>query len=158
LGALYPYKRQTHRKFFKNEDRFVIIILWMIYTIKYSIVILLSDYATTLRPRLEGGPLKGAYDFSSIEFRWGPADDEGSEHSIDYVRYPMELQVVHTKRQNCMLPDITSNDRDRLAILTYFFEVRISILLILSMIVNGLLVDLINTSSLSNLPLERKAS
>ncbi|XP_011501664.1 PREDICTED: carbonic anhydrase 13-like [Ceratosolen solmsi marchali] len=85
-------------------------------------VILLGVWRSSMRPCLSGGPLKGVYDFCSIEFRWGPANDEGSEHSIDYMRYPMELQVVHTKRSTCTLPGVTTNDRDVVVILSYFFQ------------------------------------
>ncbi|XP_049835113.1 putative carbonic anhydrase 3 [Schistocerca gregaria] len=47
-------------------------------------------------PALSGGPLgEGCWPFAWAEFHWGPSDDEGSEHTLDYCRYALELQVVH---------------------------------------------------------------
>ncbi|XP_049764347.1 carbonic anhydrase 2-like [Schistocerca cancellata] len=50
----------------------------------------------TSAPALSGGPLgEGCWPFAWAEFHWGPSDDEGSEHTLDYCRYALELQVVH---------------------------------------------------------------
>uniref|UniRef100_A0ABD2WS60 Alpha-carbonic anhydrase domain-containing protein n=1 Tax=Trichogramma kaykai TaxID=54128 RepID=A0ABD2WS60_9HYME len=76
------------------------------------------------RPMLRGGPLRCAYEFHSALFRWGPGDDEGSEHTLDYERYPMELQVVHVKRGAGSFQDITAcRIKDGILIMSYFFQV-----------------------------------
>ncbi|XP_031777947.2 carbonic anhydrase-like [Nasonia vitripennis] len=80
-------------------------------------VVLFGFWSCGTRPQLSGGPLSCAYEFRSAAFRWGPSDDEGSEHSLDYVRYPMELQVLHAK------PGLECKARDSLAIVSYFFQI-----------------------------------
>ncbi|KAJ8668578.1 hypothetical protein QAD02_010242 [Eretmocerus hayati] len=83
-------------------------------------VVLFGFWTCPSRPTLQGGPLKGCYDFHSVVFRWGPSDHDGSEHSLDYVRYPLELQVVHTKRGVC---DPKPKLKDALVIVSYFFQI-----------------------------------
>lgn len=80
------------------------------------------------RPNLQGGPLSGIYEFHSAIFRWGPSDDEGSEHCIDYVRYALELQLVHAKRGLDTTVDVVKcKVRDAIAIVSLFFQVRLRI-------------------------------
>jgi len=46
---------------------------------------------------LSGGPLNVAYEFVEMHFHWGEVSEgnEGSEHSVDGQRYPLELHMVH---------------------------------------------------------------
>ena len=65
------------------------------------------------------------YDFFQVIFHWGPSNEEGSEHTIDYVRYPMELQIVHTKRGiKSPLHAIALGAKDGLAIVSFFLQVK----------------------------------
>ncbi|XP_058795058.1 carbonic anhydrase 3-like [Phymastichus coffea] len=76
------------------------------------------------RPHLQGGPLAGVYEFHSAIFRWGPCDEEGSEHCLDYTRYALELQVVHAKPGLDTTVDVTScKIADALAVVSFFFQV-----------------------------------
>lgn len=86
---------------------------------------MLSGYWTnSSRPSVQGGPLCSSYEFHSASFRWGLSNDEGSEHSLDYVRYPLEIQVVHSK-QGIDSPQqaVEQMIKDGLAIVSYFFQV-----------------------------------
>jgi len=49
---------------------------------------------------LSGGklPVGGPYNFHSFHFHWGSSSIQGSEHTINSVRYPAELHLVHYKR------------------------------------------------------------
>ncbi|KAL1491973.1 hypothetical protein ABEB36_012484 [Hypothenemus hampei] len=46
------------------------------------------------RPRIQGGPLKGIYEFSQLHFHWGPNDTLGSENKINHQSFPLEMHVV----------------------------------------------------------------
>lgn len=76
------------------------------------------------RPHIEGGPLTSTYDLCSIVFHWGHSNEEGSEHTLDYVRYPMELQVVHIKRGLNSPIDAADRTNDAMVIASFFFQVE----------------------------------
>lgn len=91
----------------------------LIYTVK-----LRGSWTNNTRPQLQGGPLTDTYDFFQVIFHWGPSNEEGSEHTLDYVRYPMELQIVHTKRGiKTPLEAIALGAKDGLAIVSFFLQV-----------------------------------
>ncbi|XP_053668010.1 carbonic anhydrase 2-like [Anopheles marshallii] len=46
-------------------------------------------------PSLEGGALDGRYLFSQLHFHWGQTALDGSEHTIDGYRLPLEMHVIH---------------------------------------------------------------
>ncbi|XP_045483837.1 carbonic anhydrase 2-like [Harmonia axyridis] len=45
-------------------------------------------------PKISGGPLDGSYELHSLNLRWGPNDEEGTEHMVDNKRFAMEMQVT----------------------------------------------------------------
>lgn len=45
-----------------------------------------------------GGSLAGEYTFHQFHFHWGAADTRGSEHTVDNVRFPAELHLVHYRK------------------------------------------------------------
>uniref|UniRef100_A0AAG5DLM2 Alpha-carbonic anhydrase domain-containing protein n=1 Tax=Anopheles atroparvus TaxID=41427 RepID=A0AAG5DLM2_ANOAO len=48
------------------------------------------------RPSICGGPLANRrYVFSDLHFHWGRTALEGSEHTVDGLRMPLELHMVH---------------------------------------------------------------
>ncbi|XP_067000485.2 carbonic anhydrase 2 [Anabrus simplex] len=49
-------------------------------------------------PFVTGGPLEGEYVFAQLHFHWGSSDDSGSEHTVHNISFPMEMHVVHYKR------------------------------------------------------------
>uniref|UniRef100_A0A182PIB1 Alpha-carbonic anhydrase domain-containing protein n=1 Tax=Anopheles epiroticus TaxID=199890 RepID=A0A182PIB1_9DIPT len=58
-------------------------------------VILSARWDGDTCPSLEGGPLAGRYRFSQLHFHWGRTALDGSEHTIDGYRLPLELHVIH---------------------------------------------------------------
>jgi len=52
------------------------------------------ELAVADRPEVLGGGLRGAYAVRGVALRWGSGAARGSEHTINYVRYPLELQLV----------------------------------------------------------------
>ncbi|XP_075156107.1 putative carbonic anhydrase 3 [Haematobia irritans] len=69
-------------------------------------------------PTLSGADLLASYTFVELCFRWSLLNNEGSEHMINYRRYPMELQAMHRTGQGGQ--NISSYD---LLILAYFFDI-----------------------------------
>lgn len=49
------------------------------------------------RPYVSGASLDGRYVFSQLHFHWGASAIEGSEHTIDGVRMPLEMHAIHFK-------------------------------------------------------------
>lgn len=74
------------------------------------------------RPFLRGGPFIGNYVFSQMHFHWGEDNREGSEHTVDGTRLPLEMHVVYFK--SCYLTqEAALRKPDGVAILVYFYKV-----------------------------------
>lgn len=73
-------------------------------------------------PRVSQGGLKGEYIFAQFHFHWGRDSTQGSEHTIDGVRYPMELHLVHYKGAYGSLAEAVKKS-DGLAVLGVMLEV-----------------------------------
>ncbi|XP_057331686.1 carbonic anhydrase 1-like [Microplitis mediator] len=88
-----------------------------------SSIVVRSFWSRGVRPRIVGGPLKGSYHFNSIILNWGLTDDNGSQHTIDSMRYPLEMQLVHIKAEYDSLEDaIVSKNKESVAIVSFLFE------------------------------------
>ncbi|KAF2880449.1 hypothetical protein ILUMI_25727 [Ignelater luminosus] len=86
-------------------------------------VTIYARWSNDVRPVICGGPLRHPYQFFNARFRWGPNDEEGSEHTIDSERFAMELQVTHIK-ENGKYTDLKQASEDNaVLILSYFFQV-----------------------------------
>ncbi|XP_014469159.1 PREDICTED: carbonic anhydrase 1-like [Dinoponera quadriceps] len=87
-------------------------------------VTLRGIWTETSWPQLHGGPLSNKYDVFNILFHWGPCNQEGSEHTLDYIRFPMELQVIHIKHGIKSPKDaIILGARDGIVIVSFFLQV-----------------------------------
>ncbi|XP_075148350.1 carbonic anhydrase 7 [Haematobia irritans] len=73
----------------------------------------LSDFDIKLE--LEGGPLKEEYVLEQIHFHWW------SEHTIDNIRYPFEMHMVH---RNTKYPNMTmaTMNKDGLSVLGVLYH------------------------------------
>lgn len=76
-------------------------------------------------PTLTGGPLNHEnYVFNRLYFHWGPTDTEGSEHTLDYERFPLELHVVFLKDcYNNLMEAHYDNCYNGIVIVVFLFEV-----------------------------------
>ncbi|XP_076302138.1 carbonic anhydrase 1-like [Lasioglossum baleicum] len=87
-------------------------------------VVINTVWSNLNRPYIQGGCLTNIYDLCSMVFHWGQSHEEGSEHTLDYVRYPMELQVWHIKRGfNSLLEAIEAKENDGILIVSFFFQI-----------------------------------
>ncbi|XP_076065689.1 carbonic anhydrase 2-like [Oratosquilla oratoria] len=73
-------------------------------------------------PRVLQGGLKGEYIFAQFHFHWGGESSKGSEHTIDGVRYPMELHLVHYNAKYNSLGEAVEKP-DGLAVLGVLYEI-----------------------------------
>ncbi|XP_078208859.1 carbonic anhydrase 13 isoform X3 [Callithrix jacchus] len=71
---------------------------------------------------LHGGPLTGSYRLRQFHLHWGSADDHGSEHVVDGVRYAAELHVVHWNSEKYPSFVEAAHEPDGLAVLGVFLQ------------------------------------
>ncbi|XP_015249735.1 PREDICTED: carbonic anhydrase 4-like [Cyprinodon variegatus] len=71
---------------------------------------------------VSGGGLEHVYSTLQFHFHWGTesADSQGSEHTVDSKRYPMEMHIVN-KRKDLTLEEAVGT-ADGLAVLGFFIE------------------------------------
>uniref|UniRef100_T1DIK5 Carbonic anhydrase n=1 Tax=Psorophora albipes TaxID=869069 RepID=T1DIK5_9DIPT len=73
------------------------------------------------RPYLRGGPLKGKYNFEQFHFHWGSNSTSGSEHVLDYQRYPMELHLIFYNALYSSFEE-AREEVDGLVVIALFYE------------------------------------
>ncbi|XP_048638721.1 carbonic anhydrase 13 isoform X2 [Marmota marmota marmota] len=72
---------------------------------------------------LRGGPLTGSYRLRQFHLHWGSADDHGSEHMVDGVKYAAELHVVHWNSDKYPSFVEAAHEPDGLAVLGVFLQI-----------------------------------
>lgn len=73
------------------------------------------------RPYIRGGPLKTKYYFEQFHFHWGANSSVGSEHVLDFHRYPMELHLLFYNALYSSFEEARS-EVDGLAVVGLFYE------------------------------------
>ncbi|XP_068152905.1 putative carbonic anhydrase 3 [Drosophila tropicalis] len=73
------------------------------------------------RPYINGGLLPGDFEVQSVHFHWGSRSSKGSEHAINYVRYDVEMHIVHKNRRYQSMGEATQQP-DGLAVLGVMFR------------------------------------
>ncbi|XP_076644445.1 carbonic anhydrase 2 isoform X2 [Halictus rubicundus] len=61
------------------------------------------------------------YQVDHLHFHWGAKNSRGSEHTLDGVRYPMEMHIVHRNKAYSNLSDAL-NHENGLVVLGIFFQ------------------------------------
>jgi len=81
-------------------------------------------FASANTPTISYGSLpdNGPYSLAQYHLHWGSDDLQGSEHTINAVRYPMELHMVHFKTKYSTLAQAIAHS-DGLAVLGIMFEI-----------------------------------
>jgi len=74
-------------------------------------------------PGIRGGELKGSYELLQFHFHWGSSNDRGSEHTINGHSYPMELHLVHIKKNYLKNVAAALSNPDGLAVVGIMFVV-----------------------------------
>ncbi|KAM6975843.1 carbonic anhydrase 15 isoform 1-T1 [Tautogolabrus adspersus] len=71
---------------------------------------------------VSGGGLPGVYHTMQLHFHWGGPATNGSEHTVNGRRYPMEMHIVNMKSIH---PNLTAalDDPTGLAVLGFFIDV-----------------------------------
>ncbi|XP_037040691.1 carbonic anhydrase 7-like [Bradysia coprophila] len=84
-------------------------------------LILLPDWNEET-PYVQGGPFEEDYIFSRIHFHWGQSVN-GSEHTVDGVRMPLEMHAIHFKKEYLKMKLAKEYD-DGMLIMVYFLELK----------------------------------
>lgn len=69
-----------------------------------------------------GGNLGGKYSFAQYHIHWGADDLRGSEHTVNHVRFPMEMHLVHYKSEYKDISEAIKHP-DGLAVLGVLFVI-----------------------------------
>ncbi|MCL4154363.1 UNVERIFIED_CONTAM: hypothetical protein GTU68_010417 [Idotea baltica] len=101
-------------------------------------------------PRILNGGLKGEYIFAQFHFHWGIDSTQGSEHTIDGVRYPLELHLVHYKASYVTIAEAVKHP-DGLAVLGVLFQVSETDNAAFTPLINAL-SDIIDPDTMADVP------
>ncbi|XP_077152351.1 carbonic anhydrase 4 [Ranitomeya variabilis] len=72
--------------------------------------------------QISGGGLSGTYIAAQLHFHWGSKEKSGSEHSLNGKKYPIELHIVHTKKEARSEPSGGSTTSVDYGVLGFFFK------------------------------------
>lgn len=117
------------------------------------------EFSDRTLPTMRGGPLsKDVFQFMNVEFRWGPENSSGAEHSINGIwletisltlgarrvsrrcysahvsshsidrRYSMEAQITHWNTRYGSIEKCFDKP-DGIAVLSYLMQVRILVII-----------------------------
>uniref|UniRef100_A0A8C3A065 Carbonic anhydrase n=1 Tax=Cyclopterus lumpus TaxID=8103 RepID=A0A8C3A065_CYCLU len=91
--------------------------LWTVKNDGHSVVLQVGNGMS-----VSGGGLPDVYHTIQLHFHWGGPATNGSEHTVDRRRYPMEMHVVNMKSIH---PNMTAalDDPTGLAVLGFFLDV-----------------------------------
>uniref|UniRef100_A0A182LT46 Carbonic anhydrase n=1 Tax=Anopheles culicifacies TaxID=139723 RepID=A0A182LT46_9DIPT len=87
------------------------------YSVKFT-----PKWSFWSRPMMRGGPLKTVYFFEQMHFHWGPNNTQGSEHTIDGRRFPLEVHLVFYNGLYGSFDDAKA-EVDGLAVVGFMYEV-----------------------------------
>lgn len=71
---------------------------------------------------ISGGDLPGKFRVGGVHFHWGRKDTEGSEHTIDGKRFPMEMHIVTYDESRYAGVIEASNGDNSIAVLGVLFQ------------------------------------
>ncbi|XP_053503810.1 carbonic anhydrase 4b [Ictalurus furcatus] len=70
---------------------------------------------------IDGAGLKETYKAMEVHFHWGKNGGPGSEHTIDGEQYPMEMHIVHIKKDYSSVEEAVK-DPSGLAVFGFLYE------------------------------------
>lgn len=72
---------------------------------------------------ISNADLRGRYRLAQFHLHWGSTNDQGSEHTLDGHRYPMEIHFVHYNDRYRSIDEALKHS-DGLAVIGAFFEIE----------------------------------
>ncbi|KAG8133742.1 hypothetical protein E2320_011505, partial [Naja naja] len=72
---------------------------------------------------MKGGPVSGIYKLKQFHIHWGSCEGQGSEHTVDGVKYDAELHLVHWNTKYGTFDEAVKHP-DGLAVVGVFLKVR----------------------------------
>ncbi|XP_077993550.1 carbonic anhydrase-related protein-like [Glandiceps talaboti] len=74
---------------------------------------------------ISGGPLPDGneYELAECRFHWGREDDRGSEHTVNFKAFPMELHLVHWNNTRYSCFEEAQGKPDGITIMSLFIQV-----------------------------------
>lgn len=93
-----------------------------------------------IAPYIMGGrlPVGESFEFAQLHWHWGSDSSQGSEHTMDGKKYPIEIHLVHWNKKYSSI-DVAVGYSDGLAVLGVFYEI--------STADNGNLKDILSVAS-----------
>lgn len=90
-----------------------------------TLAVVVSGCWKNAKPQITGESLDNVkYRFDRIYFHWGPTDTEGSEHTLDYERFALELHVIYLKEGYNTPMEVHYDQCPKgILIIAYLFEV-----------------------------------
>lgn len=73
-------------------------------------------------PYIFGGPLDNEYEIESFHFHWGDKNNRGSEHTLNDMRLPLEMHIIHRNKKYRSLAEALQHP-DGLCVLAFFYQV-----------------------------------
>ena len=68
-------------------------------------------------------PSGETFEFLQLHWHWGSVDSQGSEHTINGKKYPMEVHLVHWNKKYSTVTEALKYS-DGLAVLGFMYEVN----------------------------------
>lgn len=75
-------------------------------------------------PYIFGGPLDNEYEIEGLHFHWGDKNNRGSEHTLNDMRLPLEMHIIHRNKKYRNLAEALQHP-DGLCVLAFFYQVII---------------------------------
>lgn len=92
---------------------------WSIQNNGHSVMVIMDH----TNYKLSGGGLNDTYILHHFHLHWGSTSEQGSEHTVNGKKYPMEIHFVHYNSKYGNLTNAIDKTPDGLAVLGFFFEV-----------------------------------
>lgn len=76
-------------------------------------------------PYIFGGPLDNEYEIEGLHFHWGDKNNRGSEHTLNDMRLPLEMHIIHRNKKYRNLAEALQHP-DGLCVLAFFYQVSVT--------------------------------
>jgi carbonic anhydrase len=88
--------------------------------------VVMAPLASSSVPSVSGSNYNGAYNLAQFHFHWGYSNNQGSEHTWNNMKFPLEVHLVH------------KNNAGQLTVLGFFFQISNSNNPMLDPIINAI--------------------